>query len=53
MSLILIMWTGATMAQAPKKERVEALRIAYISERLQLTPEAKLFWPVYTKLKTR
>lgn len=52
MSILPILWTGAIMAQAPKKERVEALRIAYISERLQLTPEeAKLFWPVYTKLE--
>jgi hypothetical protein len=31
-----------------KKEKVEAMRIAYITKRLDLTPdEAKSFWPLY------
>ena len=40
-----------TWAQ-PGGDRVESMRIAYISNRLQLTPEeAKVFWPVYNKLQ--
>lgn len=50
-TVITFLWATTVVAQ-PKKERVEALRIAYISERLQLTPdEAKMFWPVYNKLE--
>lgn len=31
-----------------KRERIKALRIAYISERLNLTPEeAQRFWPIF------
>ena len=31
-----------------KKERIEAMRIAYITEKLDLgSDEAKIFWPVY------
>lgn len=41
-------------AQAESKqsgaERVQALRIAYITERLNLTPdEAQVFWPLYNE----
>jgi hypothetical protein len=33
-----------------KKERIEAMKIAYITEKLDLSPEeAKEFWPVYNK----
>jgi hypothetical protein len=50
-TLAAIMWVLTTAAQ-PKKERIESMRIAYLSERLQLTPdEAKAFWPVYNKLE--
>ncbi|MCS6933948.1 MAG: hypothetical protein NZM35_02205 [Chitinophagales bacterium] len=32
------------------RERIEALRIAFISQRLELTPaEAQKFWPVYNQ----
>lgn len=39
------------VAQPPNRfERVEALRVAYITEYLKLTPEeAQLFWPVFKK----
>lgn len=51
-TLAAMMW-ALTAAAQPKKERIESLRIAYLSERLQLTPdEAKAFWPVYNKLET-
>lgn len=46
-----------SMAQPPqggdKREKIEALRIAFISERLNLTPEeAQKFWPVYNQYQT-
>ncbi len=35
------------------KERVEALRVAYITNALQLTPdEAQKFWPVYNQFRS-
>lgn len=36
----------------PKKDKIESLRIAYLTEKLDLTPdEAKGFWPVFNKFK--
>src|SRR5579863_5444415 len=36
----------------PPADRIEALRIAFISEKLNLTPaEAEKFWPVYNAYK--
>jgi hypothetical protein len=33
-----------------KREKIKALKIAYITEQLQLTPEeAQVFWPVYNE----
>ncbi len=44
---------AALQAQPPrreKRERIEAMKIGFITERLNLTPdEAKEFWPVYNK----
>jgi Spy/CpxP family protein refolding chaperone len=37
---------------AQNRERVEALRVAYITNALQLTPdEAQKFWPVYNQYR--
>jgi Skp family chaperone for outer membrane proteins len=54
--LILIVITGnfsAIKAQdenGTKAERIEALKIAFITQKLQLTPdEAQKFWPVYNQ----
>lgn len=45
--LVLLVATGVS-AQTKPKEKVEAMRIAFITSRLDLTPdEAKLFWPIY------
>ena len=39
--------TTYTYAQ-PRRERIEAVKVAFITERLQLTPqEAQAFWPLY------
>ena len=36
--------------QRPAKERVEAMKVGFLTQRLNLTPEeAKIFWPVYNK----
>jgi len=38
--------------QLPPREKVEALKIGFITKRLNLTPEeAKNFWPVYNKFQ--
>ena len=35
-------------AQPPNQERVEALKVAFITRQVQLTPEeAQKFWPIY------
>ena len=42
----------AMLQGAGNGDRIEALRIAYISEQLNLTPEeAQKFWPVYNAYK--
>ena len=39
-------------AQGPARERIEAQRVAFITQRLSLTPdEAAKFWPVYNEHK--
>lgn len=36
-----------------KKERIHAMRVAFLTERLELTSkEAEVFWPVYNELRT-
>ena len=39
-------------AQPPRGEKLEALKIGFITDRLDLTPEeAKNFWPVYNRFQ--
>jgi hypothetical protein len=39
-------------AQPSPKEKVEAMRVAFITNRLELTPEqAKQFWPIYNSYR--
>lgn len=55
--LALVLMCGSAMAQGRNggpppdgKDKIEALRIAFISERLNLSPEvAQKFWPVYNQ----
>ncbi len=62
--LIILMSTGALrlMAQAggpddpkeDKKARIEALKVAFITQQLNLTTaEAEKFWPVYNEFNTK
>ena len=58
-TLIAVLFNTAIFAQAPlqppqgqgdRGEKIEALRIAFISQQLNLTPqEAQKFWPVYNQ----
>ena len=44
--------TQSTQTAPTAKEKVESMRIAFITERLNLTPdEAKQFWPVYNSYR--
>ncbi len=53
--LILLLAATAGMAQAQTpKERIEALKISYITRALHLTPEeAQAFWPLYNEYQDK
>ena len=47
---ILCITFSTVHAQEVRHEKIKALKTAYITEKLELTPsEAQLFWPVYNK----
>ncbi len=46
--ILLILFTATVQAQDGKHEKIKALKTAYITEQLALTPsEAEKFWPIY------
>ncbi len=53
--LVLMLLTSTVVLKAQpgggdKKEKVEAIKVGYITKQLNLTPdEAKVFWPVYNQ----
>lgn len=48
LSLLLISLVITGQERRPVKERVDAMKIGFLTNRLNLTPEeAKTFWPVY------
>ncbi len=52
--VLAILFGVVTKASAqdgrPAREKVESMKIGFLTERLDLTPEeAKVFWPVYNK----
>lgn len=55
LAIVALATTAVTMAQPPqaageRADKIEALRIAFISQQLNLTPaEAQKFWPVYNQ----
>jgi hypothetical protein len=52
--LIMILLQLQVNAQERSAEKIKALKIAYITERLSLTPEeAEIFWPVYNDFENR
>lgn len=43
-----------TNAQAPQREKLDAYKIAFLTRRLNLTPdEAEKFWPLYNEYQNR
>lgn len=56
---VLLFITSALAAQGPGKkqqnrERIEAQKVAFITEKLELTPaEAQQFWPVYNEFDAK
>lgn len=46
--IILLIIVGLSRVNAQNGEKIKALKIAFITQKLQLTPEeAQRFWPVY------
>ncbi|HWB63743.1 MAG TPA: hypothetical protein VG603_09555 [Chitinophagales bacterium] len=46
-------WRQQGDAPPPPNDRIEALRVAYITQQLNLTPEeAQKFWPVYNAYRS-
>lgn len=53
LSLIVFAAFAQQADRATKHERLEAQRISFLTERLELTPdEAETFWPIYKQYKT-
>lgn len=51
-SLLLILFTFSGFAQEQRGERIKAMKTAFITQELELTPsEAEKFWPVYNKFE--
>lgn len=56
-TLAILIFSGTVFAQPKKpskemREKIETMRIAYLTERMALTPnEAQVFWPVYNKYR--
>lgn len=56
LTLLLLVITVQTFAQDKEKrmERIKALRVAFISDRLDLSPqEAQNFWPIFNQFDER
>ena len=60
--VLLLAISTFTMAQEPRgsmdnpeqREKIEAMRIAFITEEVELSPDqAKVFWPVYDEFQTK
>lgn len=52
--ILFFLANNPLLAQRTIEERIEARRIAYISTRLNLTPEeSQLFWPIYNEYRQK
>lgn len=50
--ILFLSFTTLVTAQKPNREKIEALKVAFITERLDLSPsEAQNFWPVYNQFQ--
>ena len=64
MTVIMVLFMGSLLAQPPHKQRrdhqkhdgsrIESMKVAYITNKLDLTPEeARKFWPVYNSWQNK
>ena len=52
--LLSIAFSSTAWAQPGNKEKIEAAKIGFISERLELTPkQAQAFWPMYNEYSAK
>ncbi len=54
--VLMLLMTGMMLPaqNRPRAERIEAQRVAFITEKLKLTPdEAQRFWPVYNEYRQK
>lgn len=52
--LVLIAFQTQVTAQDKSSDKIKSIKIAYITERLSLTPqEAEVFWPIYNDFENR
>ncbi|WP_316800108.1 hypothetical protein [Pedobacter frigidisoli] len=50
---LILLLPATLLAQRPKAEEIESLKIAYFTQKLDLSPEeAKVFWPIYNSMQT-
>lgn len=51
-AILMFMLPSIIWAQRPKGEEIEALKIAFFTKKLDLSPEeAKVFWPIYNDMQ--
>lgn len=49
---LLLLLPSILLAQRPKGEEIESLKIAFFTKKLDLSPdEAKVFWPIYNDMQ--
>lgn len=49
----LLSFEGYSQGNVSKKEALEAMKVAFITQKLNLTPEeAQVFWPIYNQYET-
>ncbi|GGE50810.1 hypothetical protein EV200_10284 [Pedobacter psychrotolerans] len=52
-SALIFLLPITLLAQRPKSEEIESLKIAYFTQKLALSPdEAKIFWPIYNDMQS-
>jgi hypothetical protein len=52
--LVFVLTSFASFAQAGKREKIEALRVAFITQQLNITAdESQKFWPVYNEYQDK
>lgn len=50
---LMFLFPTIVLAQKPQMEDIESLKIAYFTQKLDLSPEeAKVFWPIYNDMQS-